>query len=340
MKGYKWLVMVLLLTLVGCRGTVLEAPEEKTLGDEPYAAMNWMHFKKMAMDDSYYYISDDVVHSEEMYRLNKVKRDGTTREVLLDTGVSFLWDKDDWLYFVAPLEEVGAYDNPYRVYKMKKDGTELTQIEKAPSSAAYLYGEKLYYMVELDNAPLRNLCAYNIVTEEKHVFEDIYPRDYMIIGSGLYYMTHGFDTLWYLDLETLENKVFSDAIITGGSVFNIIDDFFYTNWNRYNLKTMEVEPLGTGGRAVQYEEEGAYHIYYREPEKQDMDDYTVCYTDYASGETQVFDVPLIVSNNYLMRMEDWLYFHARPKEKDSVYHWYRIRIDGSGLEKVELSETQ
>ncbi len=332
MKKYICILLLMLLLLSGCQST----GEEKPLEDEPYAAMNWMHFKKMAMDDSYYYISDDVVHSEEMYRLNKVKRDGTTREVLLDTGVSFLWDKDDWLYFVAPLEEVGAYDNPYRVYKMKKDGTELTQIEKAPSSAAYLYGEKLYYLAELENAPLWNLCAYDITTGEKKSFPNVFTSRFMIQEDWLYYLEDSTSILYRMHTKTYDIETLWDKERIYGSVFNMIDNALYTNWKRYNLDTAVVEDLSGGGLGELYFKEGAYHIDY----KPGTEENTVCYTDYASGETQVFDVPLIVSNNYLMRMEDWLYFHARPKEKDSVYHWYRIRIDGSGLEKVELSETQ
>ena len=319
----------------GIEETAAEQPHEPR-GNTP-GNINQDGFVAASDGWVYFTIPDEKI-------LFKMRSDGTEKQVLVEedaellTGIQYINVIGDWIYYTAGSD----------IVKVRTDGSERTVIETL-AGAMYLnvVGDWIYYSAALGGG----IYEIRVDGEEKTKLHDDSAFDINVFGDWIYFINTDDD--WRPYKVNLDG---SDS----GRLFGteVLELQYYEGMLYYTTHDLTISKVSIdGGRSSELDEhlvpsgfiidEG--WIYYLNSTGRNKP-YNLLRLDPDSGEAEtiqeveMFDESergTIISNFNIT--DGWVYIYAKSLDEDyeSVDEAiFRVRTDGSGLEKVIDAETE
>lgn len=215
------------------------------------------------------------------YRLGRIKKDGSSIELIDDEIASSYTVKDDWIYYYdngytydVNLSKVDKIDSDRAgIYKMKCDGSQkkklLDHFNEADSQnyerlcgSIEIYGEYLYFLDGTEKGKSRVCRMKTDGSDFEYVSENsAYNYTLDVDKNALYYITGKYNqssldsrTVYKTELNANNEEIIFEYGCYGNPDFTVYNDYLYfSNYNfgsvgdlvglRYNLKTNEKDKL-------------------------------------------------------------------------------------------------
>ncbi len=350
--------LVALVMVSGCNGGLMgddATAEAETNGIEETAAKepqeprgnipgNINQGGFVAASDGWVYFT--IPDSDEI-RLFKMRSDGTEKQVLVEddaetrSGIQYINVIGDWIYCTFGSD----------IVKMRTDGSELTVIDPI-AGAMYLnvVGDWIYYFAVINIIDGSGIYKVRVDGEEKTKIYDDRAFDINVFGDWIYFSNWDDDRRPY--------KVSLDGSESGRLSGIDIFDLQYYDGMLYSTDALTISRVSVdGGMSSELDHDHMISdfiiydgwIYYLYPTGRNRP-YNLLQMDPKSGETEIiqeiemFDESergTIISNINIA--DGWVYIYAKSLDDDyeTVEEAiFRIRTDGSNLEKVISPETE
>ncbi|WP_062052573.1 DUF6612 family protein [Bacillus sp. JCM 19034] len=296
----------------------LHIPEviPETLGN---TGSNLMNGGQWASDDEWIYYSS---YGEGFYRK---KKDGDEKQLLLENEVSDINVIDDWLFYI---DKVNNSD----VYRMRKDGSERQQITDAFAQNLVVVNDNVFVMptVYTESGDIHILRFKTDLSDTEVILDQ--SNRFTVGQEHLIYQKDYNETLYFLDLNDLENEFERMFYGIRARYFAIEDGWFYYENADYNYQIFRMSlENGHNERVTNQPSEGFNvinnSVYFRNVNE----NRSLHRHDIEEGITQSLDDEE-VHNIHII--DEYIYY-LKADNVDEI-QWYRIMHGDDDIERVVL----
>ena len=167
--------------LDGTENTAITEQNDLQINAQFYVLNNWIYYssyKQFLSDPG----ADEKYYSDTGAQFFRIKTDGTSNETICENKTSYFTIDQDWIYFTT------EYQDDYKLYKMKFDGSDLTRIGDVTCiymkvSAGWIYyvetSMQKLYKIRIDGTDKTELV-------EDRVYDSLFDHFYLSNG-WIYY---------------------------------------------------------------------------------------------------------------------------------------------------------
>ncbi len=273
-----------------------------------------------AQGDWIYYVGDN-------FRLYKVRSDGSEKQLLTSTAVTYINVVGEWVYFS------NLYDN-YRLYKIKLNGTEETKVSSDSCFTFYVIDDWVYYRTDFTASYIYKMRIDGTQKTKLVLDQCVYMN---IEGAWLYYAAADTYSIYRVSIHGGEKYLVNPNFI--GYSLVVEDGVAYCLPTQISSNLLRVNIDGT--QLYDYPKEENTQILnfcisddwiYFVKAKFSTSSYEtfICKmkTD-GSEETELCKITLPNINMYLNVVGNWIYY---PDASDHN-RINRVKTDGSVMEK-------
>ncbi|HEX3028216.1 MAG TPA: DUF5050 domain-containing protein [Clostridia bacterium] len=266
-------------------------------------------------------INGDWIYLSLYSGVYKMKKDGSEREQLIDSPVSYLNIVGDWIYY-----SYSDDDEKPGIYKMKPDGSSRKVLTKDETSYINIVDDWMYYINVSDKS-----APYKVRLDGKgnKRIKDISLGELAIDDGWIYYEKLKDTAIYKMRTSGSDVKKITDNAQKTYSYINKAGDWIYYIGNKNGKEGIyKVKADGTGKvmliqgdiSCINYSDG---FLYYADKDggiyKIDEQKHQYSKLDSAISEVKI---EINIANN-------WLYYYTNSDDDDNDGTDYRVRDDGS-----------
>lgn len=260
------------------------------------------------------------------YYLYKMRADGSEKQILTKDNVCNINVVGEWIYYTN--ESDGS-----SLYKIRIDGSEKTKLNSDFSYGLHVVDGWVYYVrYGLDNT------LYRIKTDgtEKMLLSADDCRYVNVEGNWIYYTNARDERVYKMRTDGTDKHVVHPEM--EGGYLHVADGVIYSS-AMFSIEKINTDGTGflsydSAQKQIDYINVSNGWIYYLEFDLTNPEDMKTALCKMRIDGTEKSEILQLtylgMANFYINVLDDWIYF---PKEDDNGY-LYRIRTDGSGLQKM------